>query len=239
MATLLISDLHLDPSRPAMLDAFERLLAGPARDAEALYILGDLFEAWVGDDEDGELANRAAIAIRALADHGVAVAFQHGNRDFLLGQAYAARCGMRLLPERAVETISGTATLLMHGDSLCVDDVAYLAFRRQVRDPSWQQQFLARPLAERRAFAAAARHESARHTAGTAPVLMDVQGDAVRAALRVAGVERLVHGHTHRPALHAFEVEGRSCSRCVLPDWYEQAAGVWIDAQGPRFEAFR
>jgi UDP-2,3-diacylglucosamine hydrolase len=238
VATLLISDLHLDPSRPAMLDAFERLLAGPARDAEALYILGDLFEAWVGDDEDGELADRVAVAIRALADRGVPAAFQHGNRDFLLGQAYAARCGMRLLAEAAVETVGGMPTLLMHGDSLCVDDLAYQAFRRQVRDPAWQRQFLARPLAERRAFAAAARSESARHAAGAAPVLMDVQPEAVAAAMQAAGVLRLVHGHTHRPAWHAFGIDGRMGSRCVLPDWYEEAAGVWIDANGARFATF-
>ena len=238
MATLLISDLHLDPARPAMLDAFERLLAGPARDAEALYILGDLFEAWVGDDEDVDLADRAAVAIRGLSDCGVPVAFQHGNRDFLLGDGFAARCGMRLLREVAVETIAGQPTLLLHGDSLCVDDVAYLAFRRQVRDPAWQRQFLARPLAERRAFAAAARAESARHTAGTAPVLMDVSSEAVRTALRDAGVARVVHGHTHRPALHAFDLDGSTATRCVLPDWYDAAAGVWIDESGPRFSSF-
>lgn len=238
MATLLIADLHLDPSRPAMLDAFERLLAGPARDAEALYILGDLFEAWIGDDADDALADRVADAIRGVTAHGVPVAFQHGNRDFLLGEAYAARCAMRLLRESAVESIAGVPTLLMHGDSLCVDDLPYQAFRRQVRDPTWQRQFLARPLAERRAFAAAARSESARHTAGAAPVLMDVQPAAVRAAMQAAGVARLVHGHTHRPALHAFEIDGQPASRLVLPDWYVDPAGVWIDAKGVRFASF-
>lgn len=238
MATLLISDLHLDPARPAMLAAFELLLAGPARNAEALYILGDLFEAWIGDDEDSDLAARVAAAIRALSGLGVPVAFQHGNRDFLLGGDYAARCGMRLLGDAAVETLAGVPTLLMHGDSLCLGDSAYLAFRAQVRDPAWQRAFLARPLAQRRAFADAARAESTRHTAGTAAVLMDVTPDAVRQAMHDRGVVRLIHGHTHRPALHAFDLDGAAVVRCVLPDWYETAGGVWVDAQGLRFETF-
>lgn len=232
MATLLISDLHLDPSRPAMVEAFEHLLAGPARDADALYILGDLFEAWIGDDDDCELAGRVAVAIRRLADSGVPVAFQHGNRDFLLGPAYAARCGMRLLPEARVERIGGRDTLLMHGDSLCVDDLPYQAFRAQVRAPAWQAAFLGQPLAARRAFADAARAESARHTRGTAPVLMDVSQAAVAETLRRHGVDRMIHGHTHRPAIHAFAHDGGAAERIVLPDWYEQPAGLWVDPSG-------
>lgn len=238
MPTLLISDLHLDPARPGMLEAFERLLAGPARSASELYVLGDLFEAWIGDDEDSDLADRVAVALSALAAAGVAVAFQHGNRDFLLGTRYAARCGMRLLPETAVETIEGVPTLLLHGDTLCLDDTAYLAFRERVRSIAWQTGFLAAPIADRRAFAAQARAESARHTAGVAPVLMDVAPRAVRAEMGAHSVHRLVHGHTHRPSLHAFEHEGALFERCVLPDWYDAPAGLWIAADRLWFERF-
>jgi UDP-2,3-diacylglucosamine hydrolase len=238
MATLLISDLHLDPARPAMVDAFERLLAGTARDAEAVYILGDLFEAWIGDDDDAPIGAGVADALGALSASGVDCAFQHGNRDFLLGEAFANRCRLRLLPEACVERIGGRDTLLMHGDSLCVDDLPYLAFRAQVRAPAWQATFLGQSLAARRAFAAAARSESARHTRGTAPVLMDVNHAAVVAALRRHGVGRIVHGHTHRPAIHTFAHDGEVAERIVLPDWYEQAAGLWIDEAGVRFAQF-
>ena len=238
MATLLISDLHLDSARPAMVEAFERLLAGPARGAGAIYILGDLFEAWIGDDDDAPIAGRVADALAALAASGVECAFQHGNRDFLLGKEYASRCGLRLLPEACVERIAGRDTLLMHGDSLCIDDLPYLAFRAQVRAPAWQASFLGQSLEARRAFAAAARSESARHTRGTAPVLMDVNHAAVIEALRHHGVGRIVHGHTHRPATHAFAHDGEVAERIVLPDWYEQAAGLWIDEAGVRFAHF-
>lgn len=238
MATLLISDLHLDATRPGMVAAFERLLAGPARTAQGLYILGDLFEAWIGDDEDTEIARRVADALSALTASGTPVGFQHGNRDFLLGPRYAAQCGMRLLPETAVEMIEGVPTLLLHGDSLCLDDTAYLAFRERVRSAAWQAAFLAAPIAERRAFAAQARAESARHTSGTAPVLMDVAERAVWDAMGVNGVRRLVHGHTHRPALHGFARGDALHERCVLPDWYESAAGLWIAADRVWFERF-
>jgi len=238
LGTLLISDLHLEPSRPEMLAAFERLLAGPARNAEALYILGDLFEAWIGDDEDAEIAGRVAEALSEFAASGIPVAFQHGNRDFLLGRRYAARCGMRLLPEAAVEPIGGVATLLLHGDTLCLDDTAYLAFRERVRSAAWQSAFLAAPLAERRAFAAQARAESARHTAGTAPVLMDVSPRAVVDAMAGHGVTRMVHGHTHRPGLHVFARNGLQHERCVLPDWYDAPAGLWIASDRTWFARF-
>ncbi|HET8898171.1 MAG TPA: UDP-2,3-diacylglucosamine diphosphatase [Rhodanobacteraceae bacterium] len=224
MTTLFISDLHLDPARPHILDQFESFLAGEARRADALYILGDLVEAWIGDDDDGPLATRIAVALRALADSGVPIAFIAGNRDFLLGPAYAARCGMRLLEDGSVIKLCGQPTLLMHGDTLCTDDVAYQAFRQQVRDPAWQHQFLSLPLAERRAFAARARDASRDHTGQTDMAIMDVSQSAVDAALRQAGVSRLIHGHTHRPASHHFDLAGQAAERIVLGDWYEQGS---------------
>jgi len=222
MTTLLISDLHLDPQRPRILDLFADLLAGEARRADALYILGDLFDSWIGDDDDAALAAQVAQTTRALRDSGVPIWFMHGNRDFLLGADYAARAGMSLLADPSVVELGGERVLLMHGDTLCTDDTEYLKFRALVRDPRWQAQFLAKPLAERRAFAAQARGESRRHTSAAKPEIMDVNQEAVAAAMRTHGVHKLIHGHTHRPATHHFDLDGRTAERVVLGDWYEQ-----------------
>ena len=224
MSTLFISDLHLDESRPHIVDAFEHLLAGEARAADALYILGDLFESWIGDDDDAALPARVAQALRRRRDHGVSIHFMHGNRDFLLGADYAARAGLTLLADPSVIELAGERTLLMHGDTLCTDDVDYQRFRARVRDPQWQRAFLARPLAERRAFAAQARGESSRQTAMKAADIMDVNPLAVAATMRAHGVRRLIHGHTHRPATHRFLLDGQPAERIVLGDWYEQAS---------------
>ena len=222
--TLFISDLHLDPARPHITQEFARLAAGAARDAAALYILGDLFESWIGDDDDAPLALDVAQALQALSAHGVPVYFMAGNRDFLLGEAYAARAGITLLADPTVIELAGERTLLMHGDMLCTDDVEYRKFRTLVRNPEWQRQFLAKSLTERRAFAAMARGESSRQTATKAPEIMDVNPDAVIAAMREHGVRRLIHGHTHRPATHRFELDGQAAERIVLGDWYEQGS---------------
>ncbi len=162
VATLFISDLHLDPSRPAITALFLDFLRGEAAQAEALYILGDLFEAWVGDDEDSELALLVGSALRALVDSGVPVFVMRGNRDFLLGPEFARKTGATLLADPCVIHLCGQPTLLMHGDLLCSDDLAYLAFRQQVRDPQWQENFLAQSLDQRRAFAGAGPCRQAR-----------------------------------------------------------------------------
>ncbi len=224
MTILLISDLHLDAARPQITALLERFLREQARQATALYILGDLFEAWVGDDDDSELPARVAAALADLRAHGVPVYFLAGNRDFLLGSGYARRAGMTLLEDGVVHTLAGTPTLLLHGDTLCSDDAAYQAFRRQVRDPAWQRDFLARPLAERKDFAAQARVASRDHQRGAREALMDVNADAVAHALRTAGVSRMIHGHTHRPAIHDLVLDGVPAQRIVLGDWYEQGS---------------
>ena len=228
MATLFISDLHLDPSRPHIVDLYTALLAGEARNAQALYILGDLFESWIGDDDDADLPARIARASRALHDAGVPIYFMHGNRDFLLGTDYAARAGMTLLSDPAVIDLNGERTLLMHGDTLCTDDAEYLEFRRLVRDAKWQQQFLARPLAERHAFAAQAREQSRKHTRMARPEIMDVNQAAVEAAMLTYGVKHLIHGHTHRPATHRFNLHGQAAVRTVLGDWYDQDSVLMV-----------
>lgn len=239
MTTLFVSDLHLDPSRPEATRAFLAFLRDEAATCDALYVLGDLFEAWVGDDDDDEPGAQVACALRRLSDGGIPVYFMRGNRDFLLGEDYARRCGMRVLPDPAVVTLYGQPVLLMHGDLLCTDDTGYQAFRRQVRDPAWQQQFLAQPLAARRAYAAQARQASQQHhdslvESGRAEQITDVNADAVVRDFQQFGVDTLIHGHTHRPAVHRVSAAGRECTRIVLGDWYEQGSVLEVDANGHR-----
>jgi UDP-2,3-diacylglucosamine hydrolase len=233
MYSLFIADLHLDDARPAITDLFERYLAGEeVRGADALYILGDLVEAWVGDDDDAELPARIARATGTLRAAGKPVYFMPGNRDFLLGPDYARRAGLALLDDGAVHDLYGRPTLLMHGDLLCTDDSVYQAVRREVRTPQWRAQVLAMPLEARRAFAAKARADSRAHTGNTGEAIMDVNQGAVAQAMRGAGVDRLIHGHTHRPAVHRFELDGRPAERIVLGDWYEQGSVLRVGPEG-------
>lgn len=224
MATLFVSDLHLDDARPQIVELFEHFCAGAARDADALYVLGDLFEVYVGDDDDATLNARVAKALRGVADAGVPVHYLAGNRDFLVGEDYARRCGMEIVEDGTVVDLHGTPTLLLHGDVLCTDDAAYQAFRSHVRNPAWQTVFLARPLAERRAFAHQARDASRAHTSSTEMAIMDANRHAVERALRKAGVSRMIHGHTHRPAIHDFALDAQPAQRIVLGDWYKQGS---------------
>ena len=244
MATLFISDLHLDAERPEVTRWFIEFLARDARGADALYILGDLFEAWVGDDDPSPLGAEVATQLRALADTGVPVHFQHGNRDFLVGRDYAARAGMQLLPEYAVITLHGRPTLLAHGDTLCTDDLAYQAFRAQVRAPAWRAQFLAQPLAARLAFAAQARAASQQRQQGLKhddragfETITDVAPATVVEVMQRYGVDLLIHGHTHRPAIHALATGERAATRVVLGDWYTQGSVLRADADGLCLEA--
>jgi UDP-2,3-diacylglucosamine hydrolase len=244
MTTLFISDLHLDPERPVVTRLFGDFIDGEARSADALYILGDLFEAWVGDDDPSELGAFVADKLRGLTDAGVPVFFQHGNRDFLVGQAFAHRTGMHLLAEHAVILLEGEPVLLMHGDTLCTDDHAYQAFRAQTRDPAWRTHFLSQPLAGRLAFAADARAASQqRQQAMKADdraqfeTVTDVSPATVRETFARYGLRTMIHGHTHRPAIHKIEVDGRACRRIVLGDWYTQGSVLRMDADGVQLSA--
>lgn len=239
MTTLFISDLHLDAERPDIARLFGDFVDGEAREAEALFILGDLFEAWVGDDDPSEIGAFVAAKLRALSDTGVRVYFQHGNRDFLVGRAFAERAGLRLLPEHAVIVLAGEPVLLMHGDSLCTDDLAYQAFRAQTRNPGWRAQFLSQPLAARLAFAAKAREASRERQQAMKnddraqfETITDVSPDAVRETLARYGIATLIHGHTHRPAIHALDLDGRRSKRIVLGDWYTQGSVLRVEANG-------
>lgn len=231
MATVFISDLHLDAARTGIIDLFADFIESEAKAASALYILGDLFEAWIGDDDDDEIGARVAAILSGLRQSGVPCFFIAGNRDFLLGDVWARRAGVTLLDDPSLIDVEGVPTLLMHGDTLCTDDSRYQAIRTMLRAPGWQRGFLDRPLSERRAFAAEARAESRRYTTDPANnAIMDVNEEQVRATLRRLGVRRLIHGHTHRPAIHRFDLAGEPAQRIVLGDWYEQGSALRVEA---------
>jgi UDP-2,3-diacylglucosamine hydrolase len=224
MRTLFISDLHLDDSRPRITALFLEFLAREARDASALYILGDLFEAWIGDDAPSAVGDQVAAGLADLRARGVPSFFIHGNRDFLVGDAFARRARLTLLPDPSIVEIDGERVLLMHGDTLCIDDAKYQTFRREVRSPEWQQKFLSLPVAERTRFAEQARAESRKYTRTADSELMDVNADEVDRTFEMHGVRRLVHGHTHRPNVHRWRRGDDMRERIVLGDWYEQGS---------------
>ena len=232
MATLFASDLHLDSEAPWAIDAFLAFLAGPARNAEALYLLGDLFEVWVGDDDDNPDNSRTCLGLKSLTNGGVPVYVIHGNRDFLLGDEFARRTGVKLLPDPVLVELYGVPTLLSHGDVFCTEDPSYQQLRSIVRQTAWQRRFLALPLTARRTLASAARAGSKAHVQRTIPTIMDVNPDAVLHTFRATGARRLIHGHTHRPAVHPCVVDGVSAERVVLAPWYEAASCVSLDANG-------
>ncbi|MFN2308915.1 MAG: UDP-2,3-diacylglucosamine diphosphatase [Gammaproteobacteria bacterium] len=234
---LFISDLHLDARRPAVTALFLDFLARlePPR-CTGLYILGDLFEAWIGDDNDDPHDTGVIAALRAATRRGIPLWVMHGNRDFLLGEDFALACGCTLLADPARIELGGEPTLLMHGDTLCTDDRDYQQFRALVRDPGWQGQFLAKPLAERRQIAAGLR-ETSRLRSGEKPAeIMDVNPQAVCDALRRHGVRRLIHGHTHRPGIHTLNLDGQPAQRVVLGDWYTQGSVLYCEQATLRLE---
>ncbi len=233
MTTLFISDLHLDASCPAIARQFLDLVDGEARRCEALYILGDFFESWVGDDAADPHQRAAIAALKALTDSGVPCFVMHGNRDFLLGSRFCLMSGAQLLPDPVIVTLYGEPVLVMHGDALCTDDRAYQRLRATVRDADWQRRFLALPVKARRRLANAARSGSRTHTAALDHAIADVNPASVAAALRGAGTATLLHGHTHRPAIHPLDVDGRACTRIVLGDWHAQGSVVRWNRGGP------
>src|SRR5438477_10145855 len=231
--TLFISDLHLAPERPRLIEAFQAFTRGPARGAAALYAIGDLFDAWLGDDQVKEpLAAGVAAAFAEVAAAGTAVYLQRGNRDFLLGERFAKASGATLLPDAVVHDLHGTPTLIMHGDQLCTDDVGYQRFRAWWQDPVHRRRFLALPFFIRRGIGAALSAGSRRAIENKPEAIMDVNADAVASALRERGVSRLIHGHTHRPAHHAHDIDGRVCERQVLADWYRKASYLEVSEKG-------
>lgn len=236
MARLFTSDLHLDGGRPETTDLFLRFLREEARYAEALYILGDLFEAWVGDDDDDPHLEPIVAGLASLTAAGVPCWIMRGNRDFLLGRDFARATGCTLLDDYETIELYGERVLLTHGDLLCTDDVGYMEMRATVRDPAWQRDFLARPLSERKAIAEDLRRRSRTETAAKPEDIMDVNRRAVEETMRRFGVRCLLHGHTHRPAVHELTVAGEPAERIVLGAWHEHGHVLRWDERGRRVE---
>ncbi|MCM2327533.1 MAG: UDP-2,3-diacylglucosamine diphosphatase [Lysobacter sp.] len=233
--TLFVSDLHLAEDRPATTARFARFLEDVVPGADALYVLGDLFEYWAGDDGLALDFPAHVAALLRPAAQAVPAFFMHGNRDFMIASRFCAETGLGLIPDPTTIELYGERTLLMHGDTLCTGDRAYLAFRAQVRDPAWQAAALARPLEERIAIARGMRTESEGAKGGKGEAIMDVAPDAVEQAFVSSGCRVLIHGHTHRPARHEHAAGGRTCVRWVLPDWY--GAGGYLVATASGIEA--
>ena len=234
--TVFISDLHLDPRRPAISALFVDFLQNLPTACAGLYILGDLFEAWIGDDDDTPHYREIIAALRGTTQRGIPIHVMHGNRDFLLGAGFATETGCTLIEDPTCIELGGESVLLLHGDTLCTDDIDYQQFRSMVRNSAWQRDFLAKPLPERRQLAAQVRETSKQRTGEKAPEIMDVNPAAVLATLRAANVRRMIHGHTHRPAVHSLDLDGAPAQRIVLGDWYEQGSVLYCDGSECRLE---
>lgn len=231
--SLFVSDLHLGPGRPTITAAFLDFLGRDARGAGSLYILGDLFDYWIGDDDlDDPLHRQVASALADLSRRGCTVRVMHGNRDFLLGERFCKAAGVTLLPDPSIVMAGGVRTLLLHGDTLCLDDLDYQAFRAQVRDAGWQEAFLAKPIEQRRVIAQGLRADSRTSQQAKTQTIMNVAERAVIEAFRSSGCERMIHGHTHRPARHEHVVDGRTCERWVLADWHARGSCLRVDGNG-------
>jgi UDP-2,3-diacylglucosamine hydrolase len=236
MTTLFISDLHLEAERPEIGDQFIQFLQTEATKAEALYILGDLFEAWVGDDDPNAHYAIIKLAIRKLTDSGIPVYFMHGNRDFMIGRKFANETGVEILKDPYPVKMYGQKALLSHGDAMCTDDVQYQRVRLMTRDPDWQQSMLAKPLKERLRIAEEARRQSLEQKLNLSMDIMDVNQGAVMRTINEYGVDVLLHGHTHRPDVHTVDLGNRKAKRVVLGDWYSQGSVVRWDLRGPKLE---
>ncbi len=239
MTTLFISDLHLDAGRPEIAAQLLAFLKGEAADADALYILGDLFETWVGDDDPNPHFAIVKNAIRKLVSRRVPVYFMHGNRDFAIGEKFAEETGVIILPDPYVVELYGENVLLSHGDAYCTDDVQYQTIRKMTRDPAWLAMMLKKPLQERIALAAHSRAASSARASTLNEKITDVNQGAIEQALREANVDTMLHGHTHRPATHRFTIDGEPASRIVLGDWYEQGSVVRWDKNGPTLSVLK
>lgn len=234
--TLFISDLHLRPTRPAITRQFLEFLENRANGAAALYILGDLFDTWVGDDDPSPPAKQVKRALKKLSYSGTPIYFQQGNRDFLIGERFLNETGLRLIDDYSVIDLYGSRTLLMHGDLLCTDDVAYLEFRKKARSPQWQIEVLSKPLWLRLAYARWYRFRSYYHKRNKTAEIMDVNPQTVESIMQKHQVQRLIHGHTHRPAEHRFEINGTAAQRIVLAQWERSGSVLVFNKQGHRTE---
>ncbi|MDZ4298940.1 MAG: UDP-2,3-diacylglucosamine diphosphatase [Moraxellaceae bacterium] len=239
--TLLLSDVHLSPDLPRCTAGLLSLLQTLPEDCQAVYVLGDLFEVWIGDDQQSDYLDSLYAAFQAVTQRGVSLAFCHGNRDFLLGQDFAKRCGGRLMAEQELVNLHGHAVLLMHGDQLCTQDAPFMAFREQSRSAAWQNGMLSQPLEQRQMIANMWRMQSKQANSNKPENIMDVTPDEVVRVLQEAGCNTLLHGHTHRPGRYPVALNGSSGERIVLGDWREEegvAVIAWANADGIRLQDY-
>lgn len=237
MSILFISDLHLSGERENITELFIDFLDQRASKADALYILGDLFEVWPGDDMIQPDYKDSIIAMKQLADSGIPLFIMQGNRDFLMAEQFADVSGATLIEDPTVIDLYGTPTLLMHGDTLCTDDVEYQKFRAMVRDPRWKADFISKPNEERLAMTTKYRKISKKETAKKTMNIMDVNQQAVEAEMLDKNIHQLIHGHTHRPAIHKFSINNQEMKRIVLGDWFEQGSVLICDETSCQLEA--
>lgn len=225
----------MSEDRPEANERFFEFLENEADGADALYVLGDLFEYWIGDDDVDEAFNAVVAGFfKRLTQAGTRLYVMHGNRDFLIGERFCAATGAELLADPTVTDLDGEKTLLMHGDTLCTDDLEYQSWRRTARSPAWQEEFLGKSPGERREAVHGLREKSKEVIQAKSAEIMDVNDDAVRQALRRSGATRLIHGHTHRPGRHRVELDGRALERWVLPDWYGKGGYLEIGGKKPK-----
>lgn len=229
--TLFISDLHLSAERPAMIELFQRFVHERAVHADALYILGDFFEYWVGDDDPADELQSVFDAFETLKSNKVPVYFMHGNRDFLVSTRFQQRTGCQLIQDPSVIEISHQKIMLMHGDSLCTDDVKYQEFKKLVRSEKWKDDFTAKPLNERKTIVEDLRKTSKSETSSKNEDIMDVNNQTVNDLLQTQGIQWLIHGHTHRPDIHHLSIENKPATRIVLGDWYDKGSVLVIQSQ--------
>ncbi|MAD92098.1 MAG: UDP-2,3-diacylglucosamine diphosphatase [Gammaproteobacteria bacterium] len=236
MTTLFISDLHLDASKPEIGDQFLMFLKDETRNADALYILGDLFEVWLGDDDPNPYYDYIKKALYKVTKVGIPVFFMRGNRDFLVGEIFSKETGIKILQDPTLIRLNNQDLLLTHGDTLCTDDIRYQEMRKIIRDPEWQAMMLAKPIEMRSVFANQARKNSKIHNNTTNVEIMDVNEDAVKSIMNKFETSLLLHGHTHRPAIHNVNLGSHHATRIVLGDWFEQGSVVRWDKDGPHLE---
>lgn len=236
---LFVSDLHLHESHPEVTRGFYQFLQEQATKADELYILGDFFDVWIGDDDDQPLVGKVAAQLNKVSSKGVSIYLMHGNRDFLIGEDFAAACGAQLIPDPHVIDLDGRPALLMHGDSLCTGDESYMDFRAMVRSDKWQAEFLAQPLAVRRKIAQDLRARSKSMNSSKAEDIMDVTPEEVVRAMESAGVDLLIHGHTHRPEHHYFALNGKPAERIVLGDWHDEGWCLRAEGSELSLESFK
>ncbi len=237
MTTLFISDLHLAADRPEIGEQLIHFLQKEAVGADALFILGDLFETWIGDDDPDPYHATIKMALSSVVKTGTPVFFMHGNRDFMVGEAFSAETGIQLLPDPFVVGLYGKDVLLSHGDAYCIDDVEYQAARKMTRDPEWQAMMLQKTLEERRAFADQSRAASHAHGKGISEKISDVNVEAIENAMQEHNVRLMVHGHTHRPSVHAQTIRGMTAKRIVLGDWFDQGSVLRWNQRGPQLRS--